>query len=78
MPLRKLYFNSSCSKSADVKRGPCSSTTTVKTACDSSRAMTPPAAPEPITTKSTTSIELKRRAVTALRSVGNRSLSGGA
>src|ERR1700736_5374945 len=63
MPLRKLYFNSSCSKSPGPSRGPCSSTTTVNPARDSSRAMTPPAAPDPTTTKSTVSLGLNVRAV---------------
>ena len=54
MPPRNQYLSSSCSKSAGVRRAPCSSTTVLKPEVESSRASTPPAAPEPTTTKSTT------------------------
>src|SRR5215831_10785679 len=42
-----------CVKSASVRYGPCSRTTTRKPLVDSSFARTPPAAPEPTMTKST-------------------------
>ena len=54
--------NSSWSNCASVSRGPCSSTTTVKPAVESSLAMMPPAAPEPTITKSTSSLGRKRAA----------------
>lgn len=73
MPLRYAYLSSSCSKSPGPSRGPCSSTTTVNPARDSSRAMTPPAAPDPTTTKSTVSLGLNVRAVTS--SVGRMAKS---
>src|SRR5882757_10048326 len=66
MPCRKMYLSSSCSKSAEVKRGPCSKSTTLKPPWDSSRAMTPPAAPEPTTTKSTVSLGLNLCAISSL------------
>src|SRR5579859_5747818 len=58
MPASWRYFNSSCSKSSGSMRGPCSITTTLKPARDSSRAMMPPEAPEPTMTKSTVSLVL--------------------
>src|SRR6185369_3265467 len=42
-------------KSFSVSHGPCSRTTTENPLRESSRAMTPPAAPDPMTTKSTSS-----------------------
>src|SRR5215472_1022296 len=48
-------FASSCTRSDGLRYGPCSRTTTRKPLVESSLANTPPAAPEPITTKSTSS-----------------------
>src|SRR5688500_1578698 len=47
---------SSCGKSFSFRQGPCSRTTTLKPAVDNSFATTPPAAPEPTITKSTSSV----------------------
>src|SRR5436190_19912912 len=59
--MQKLWFEtliSSCGNSRSSRHGPCSSTTTRNPAVDSSFATTPPAAPEPTTTKSTSSVGL--------------------
>src|SRR5438105_15805714 len=53
-PWRKNLI-SSCVKSFSRRYGPCSRTTTLKPAVASSLAITPPAAPDLITTKSTVS-----------------------
>src|SRR5690242_8188455 len=58
MPESWRYLSSSCSKSHGFIRGPCSITTTLMPARASSRAMMPPEAPEPTTTKSTVSLVL--------------------
>src|SRR5687768_8178615 len=52
--------NSSWSNCFSVSRGPCSRTTTENPAVDSSFAMMPPAAPEPMMAKSTVSAGAKR------------------
>src|SRR5688572_17537046 len=59
MPESWRYLSSSCSKSPGAIRGPCSIRTTLMPACASSRAMIPPAAPEPTTMKSTVSLVVK-------------------
>src|SRR5262245_4376615 len=60
--LLKNVPNSSCSNCCSVSRGPCSRTTTVNPAVESSFARTPPAAPDPTITKSTMSLGRKRTA----------------
>src|SRR5262245_17773799 len=53
VPSRSIASASWWRKSAVRRYGPCSSTTIRKPARDNSRAITPPAAPEPTITKST-------------------------
>src|SRR6266853_4187387 len=63
---------SSCSKSLGSRRGPCSSTTTRNPFEDSSFARTPPAAPDPTITKSTTSVVLYLAAAAITRPISYR------